>query len=164
MSEAQHLADAVDGLFANPENGWFMPFMTATAGLMARQAATVPAPRFNSVWAVVNHVTKCNQFALSRLRGEPVDVANMNEAYWWPAPGDPGDERAWQAARECALAVNKEIAAVIATLDDETIARPVEADRAARHQLIHGLIGHNSYHACEVITIRHMLGLWLEGV
>jgi len=26
MSEAQHLADALEGLFANPEHGWFTPF------------------------------------------------------------------------------------------------------------------------------------------
>jgi len=34
--------------------------------------------------------------------------------------------------------------------------------------VIHGLQNsqvfkaHNSYHACEVISIRHMLGLWLD--
>jgi hypothetical protein len=26
----------------------------------------------------------------------------------------------------------------------------------------HGLIAHNGYHTCEIISIRHMLGLWLE--
>jgi hypothetical protein len=56
MSEAQHLADALEGLFANPEHGWFTPCSVAVTGLTAAQAASVPAPRFNSVWAVVNHV------------------------------------------------------------------------------------------------------------
>ncbi len=162
MTEAKHLADAVEGLFANPENGWFMPLMVATEGLTAAQASKKPAERFNSVWAVVNHVTKCSQFALSRLRGEPVNFDGIDEAYWWPAPGDPNDERAWQEARECALATNKKIAEFIATLDDETIARSVAGDQATGYQIVHGLIGHNGYHACEVISIRHMQGLWLE--
>ncbi len=162
MTEAQHLADAVQGLFSNPENGWFMPLAVAMDGLTASQAARVPAAKFNSVWAVVNHVTKCSQFAVSRLRGEPMNVDSIDEAYWWPALVDPNDELEWQEARDCALATNKEIAEFIATLDDEILSKPVEGDRATHSQLIHGLIGHNSYHACEVISIRHMLGLWLE--
>jgi hypothetical protein len=56
MSEAQHLADSLERLFSNPKSGVFAPFITVTDGLTAAQAATVPAPRFNSVWAVVNHV------------------------------------------------------------------------------------------------------------
>ena len=41
-------------------------------------------------------------------------------------------------------------------------AQPVSTGRPRRDQIIHGMIAHNSYHACEIITIRHMLGLWLE--
>jgi len=56
MLEAQHLADALQGLVANPEQGFFTAFTVATDGLTAAQAMAIPAPRFNSIWAVVNHV------------------------------------------------------------------------------------------------------------
>jgi hypothetical protein len=56
MSEAQHLAQAIEQLFVSDAPAWFTPFAVATDGLSAEQAATSPAPRFNSIWAVVNHV------------------------------------------------------------------------------------------------------------
>lgn len=56
MTEGQHLAEALGKYFSDPNNGVFTPFITATDGLTTAQAAAVPAPRFNSVWGVVNHV------------------------------------------------------------------------------------------------------------
>ncbi len=164
MSEAQHLADALEGLYANPENGWFMPITAACEGLTSLQAAAVPVPRFNSVWSVVNHVRLCNQFALYRLRGVPVDLEALGDAHWWPSPGDPRDERAWQEARECSRAAVQDLATCVAGFDDRELAEPVAPGQATRYQIIHGAIGHNSYHACEIISIRHLLGLWLENV
>jgi hypothetical protein len=162
MSEAQHLAEALEGLFANPENGWFTPFSVATAGLTAEQAAHVPAERFNSVWAVANHVRFCQEVALRRLRGLPVDRAALGAEDDWPPVGEPADEDAWQTARERALAVNRELAETVAGLSGEELAQPFAAGRAARYQLVQGLIAHSGYHACEIISIRHMQGLWLE--
>ncbi len=53
MSQASHTAEALELLFTIPTPGWFSPFVTVTDGLTAEQAATVPAPRFNRVWAVL---------------------------------------------------------------------------------------------------------------
>ncbi len=52
MSESHYAGEALELLFTRSTPGWFSPFATATAGLTAKQAATVPAPHFNSVWAV----------------------------------------------------------------------------------------------------------------
>ncbi len=60
------------------------------------------------------------------------------------------------------MAVNKELAALVTGFTDEEITQPISTGRPRRDQIIHGMIAHNSYHACEIITIRHMLGLWLE--
>jgi len=50
----------------------------------------------------------------------------------------------------------------VASLSDEEIAQPTAPGRAKRYQAIQGLIAHNSYHTCEIISIRHMQGWWLE--
>jgi hypothetical protein len=55
MSEAEHLSDVMRVLFKSDDHGLFTSFATAVTGLTAVQAGTIPAPRFNSVWAVVNH-------------------------------------------------------------------------------------------------------------
>jgi uncharacterized damage-inducible protein DinB len=162
MTEAHHLADALEGLFANADNGWFTPIPVAVDGLTAEQAATAPAARFNSVWAVVNHVRFCQDLVLHRLRGLPVDRQALGAVDDWPLPGDPPDEQAWQAACDRVVTSNRELAAFIASLTEEELDQPLAPGRAKRYQLIHGLVAHNSYHTCEIISIRHMLGLWLE--
>jgi hypothetical protein len=39
---------------------------------------------------------------------------------------------------------------------------PISAWNETKAQTIQGIIAHNSYHICEIISIRHMLGLWIE--
>src|SRR6266851_5757395 len=101
MSQANHVAEALELLFTSTTPGWFTPFVTATDGLTAEQAATVPAPRFNSVWAVVNHVRYWQEVALLQLQHLPVDgeALGSEDGSGWPPIGDPTDEVAWQEAR-----------------------------------------------------------------
>jgi uncharacterized damage-inducible protein DinB len=162
MPEAAHLADALRGLYANANNGWFMPIDVTIEGLSSQQAATVPAERFNSVWAVVNHVRFWQDFARLRLQGQEVDRVALGAENGWPPIVDASSEEQWKAARLAAQAATEELAAFVATLSDQQLDEPYAPGRSLRSQLIHGVIGHNSYHACEIISIRHMLGLWLE--
>jgi hypothetical protein len=89
MSEATYIAEALKQLFTSATPGWFSPFITATDGLTAEQAATVPAPRFNSVWAVVNHVRYWQEAALLQLQQLPVDGALLgsDDGSGWPPHG-----------------------------------------------------------------------------
>ena len=162
MSEAEHLADALRGLFSNPGHGWFTPFCVSTEALSAAQASSVPAERFNSVWAVVNHVRFWQDSVRLRLEGAPVERATLGAEDGWPPVGDGQSEDAWVAARSAALQSNETLAGCVACLDEASLGEPYQEGRALRSQLIHGIIGHNCYHACEIISIRHMLGLWLE--
>ena len=66
-TEAEHLSDAVRALFVSNDHGLSTSFATAVAGLTASQAASVPAARLNSVWAVVNHVRFWQEVTLLRL-------------------------------------------------------------------------------------------------
>jgi hypothetical protein len=161
MSEAQHLSDSLAGLFSHADHGWFTPFPVAVSGLTAAQAATVPAIKFNSVWAVVNHIRFWQEITLLRLQGLP-----MGKEKWadngWPPAGAPTDEAAWKRDWEAAIAANAELARYIATLSDETLSQPMAEGQASRWQVIQGLISHNSYHINEIISIRHMQRLWLE--
>jgi len=171
--EAEHLSDAVRALFVMNDHGLFTSFATAVAGLTAAQAASVPAPRFNSVWAVVNHVRFWQEVTLLQMRRLPVDRGALGAENGWPPAGDqagsPGDpettaglrEAAWQAAVERCLEVNRGLAEATAALSDEALVAPLAPGRAAPWQLVQGMIAHNAYHTCEVISIRHMLGLWL---
>jgi hypothetical protein len=162
MTESQHLSDAISRLFTTHNSGWFIPFTDAVAGLTAEQAAKAPAPRFNSVWAVVNHINFWQDVILKQLQGIDVDADSFREGQALNLPNDPNDETGWQAACARAVTLNKELAALIASLPDDALERTMQAWGDSYAQAIHGLIAHNSYHICEIISIRHMNGDWLD--
>jgi DinB superfamily len=162
MSEAEHLSDAVRALSVFDDHGLFTSFSTAVAGLTAAQAAAVPAPRFSSAWAVLNHVRFWQEVTLLQLRGQPVDRSALGAENGWPPPGELADEEGWQAAARRCLEANLALAEAAAALSHDALTAPLAPGRAAPWQLIQGMIAHNAYHTCEAISIRHTLGLWLE--
>ncbi|HSB88827.1 MAG TPA: DinB family protein [Anaerolineales bacterium] len=162
MSEASHLADALSGLYSAPDHGWFVPITVSTAGLSAEQASRVPGPRFNSVWGVLNHVRFWQEYALLRLQGQEADRTALGaDDGWPPPPSTPGDD-SWEADCQRALVSNRSLTDLVGSFRESDLGEPYAPGRPARYQLIHGIIAHNCYHACEIISIRHMLGLWLE--
>jgi uncharacterized damage-inducible protein DinB len=168
MSEAQHLAEALEVLFTSDAPGWFSPIATATEGLTAEQASTVPRERFNSVWAVVNHVRFWQEAALRQLQGQEVDYPALGseDGSGWPPAGEPDDEDAWHAARTRALEANAALARYVASLTDADLDAPLGEGEvwSTRRHLVYSMLAHNSYHTCEVISIRHMQGLWFGAM
>ena len=141
-----------------------MPVTEAVKGLSAVQAATVPAKGFNSVWAVVNHIWHCQKVVLYKLQAKSDGRQDSSDETDWPPISDPMDENAWLVSCERVNTVTQELAQVIAGLPQTALEQPVESDSMPAWQLIHGAIAHNGYHACEIISIRHLLGLWMENV
>lgn len=164
MSEAKHLGmGLIEGFnSANPQA--FAPFGAATAGLSAAQAAAIPGERLNSIWAVVNHLWFWNEVPLRKLRGEPIEPADLGAPDWngWPPPGDPADDAAWEAARERAIAANAAYAAAVAELGPEALAADLPGWGPA-WAIIQGMSAHNAYHIGEIVTLRHLQGLWIES-
>ena len=162
MTESSHLAEALEGLFVTPDILWFTTYPAIVEGLTAGQAASAPGPRFNSVWAITNHLCLCQRYALALLRGEPVDPAVFFAEGAWPPVKDPGDELVWQQAKADLLAANHALAECVAGLPVEALGQDVAPGQFKRYPYILGHLAHNSYHLCEMISTRHMLGLWLE--
>jgi hypothetical protein len=160
MSESEHLSQGLDVFFGDPHNGWFTPMSDAIVGLTAKQAAFVPAPRFNSVWAVVNHVWLCNTMTLLRLQNREVDHKALGAEDDWPPVTGLEDELAWQASCQRMIAVNQELVQTIAGFT----AQDLRQGQPERWKSIQGVLAHNSYHTCEIISIRHLQGLWVEEV
>ena len=165
MSEVSHLAEAVENHFSSPKASSFVHFVTVSDGLTGAQAAQAPAERFNSVWAVTNHVAFWMDVTRASLVGEQVDLAvwGLSEmGSGWPPLGQVNDA-SWQAARQRALDVNHALASAIRTLNDESLAQPSEQTWGQPpYQLILSIYSHNSHHTSEILCIRHMLGLWVD--
>lgn len=160
MTEAQHLADALEGLLVNPDSGWYAVFPQAVGCLTAEQAATEPAKGFNSVWKVVNHIAYWQEYFLRLLKNWKFDPKELGED-WLPIP-DPKDEVAWQEAVKRVIDINMQLVEDVESMLDEELDQPIQNGKSKRYQYLMGLIAHNSYHICEIISIRHMQGLWVE--
>lgn len=165
MSEAQHLAKSLKRLFHGNAVGVFAPFEAATDGLSAAQAANVPAEKFNSVWAIVNHVWYWQEALRLLLVGESYshDALGAPDDGGWVPAGSSTDDSAWLAARQRALEVNLALFDVVEKLSDTQLEEKLEAWGGEKHRGIQSIIAHNSYHTAEIICVRHMQGLWLEN-
>lgn len=161
MSEAQHLAEALIVVLSG-NNDWFTPLVIAVDGLSAEQAAEIPAPGFNSIWMVVKHMRYYEDFLLCRLRWDADECERTVEGESWEVVEPPFDESAWKADIERLLWVNRQVAEAVALYFDDELEEPYAPGEASRQQVVQGIIAHNSYHTNEIISIRHMLGLWLE--
>jgi hypothetical protein len=159
-----HLREGLIEAFNSASPSAFAPFGAATDGISAAQAAAVPGERLNSIWAVVNHLWFWNEVPARMLRGEPVEPDELGAADWqgWPPIGDPADEQAWQAARARALAAHAVFAATVGELSPETLAADF-AGWGPTWAIIQGMFAHNSYHIGEIVTLRHLQGLWVES-
>jgi hypothetical protein len=162
MTENVHLSQAVDDFFSNAQNGWFTPITEACRGLSAVQAAQSPAAGFNSVWAIVKHVACCTETVVCHFEGREQDRSAPGMSEDWPVITNTESEEDWLADQARALAINQKLAACVASMDDEELDSPIFPGKAERWKAIQGVIAHNGYHACEIISVRHMLGYWLE--
>lgn len=165
MSTATQLAKAVVEHFSTTESSSFTHFVVATDGLTGEQAATVPAERFNSVWAVVNHVAFWQDALRAALLGESLELATWGLEEWgpgWPPLGEITDEN-WQAARQRALDVNQALAQAIGNLVEAGLATALPSFfNISAQEAILSIYSHNSYHTAEIIGIRHILKLWVD--
>jgi hypothetical protein len=161
MSEPQHLAAALSNLFSG-KSLWFLLFSRAVAGLTAEQAAKIPAPRFNSVWMIVNHINFWQEVILKEVQGIDVDANSFNQGQGFNVPNDPQYEVGWRAACDRALTLNSQLTSEIASFADADLEVPLKSWKETRVHAIHGLIAHNSYHINEIISMQHMNGFWLE--
>ncbi len=149
------------------EAGGFPQFAVVTDGLTGQQAATIPGERLNSVWMVVNHLTLVQDGFNSAFRGELTEpaaaVTTQGESPFWPPLPEEINDANWQAARQGAINSNRRLAATIAALSDEQLKTPIpNLYGATPEQMIPVILAQNSYHTGEIITIRHMQGLWVD--
>ena len=162
MTESEHLAEALEALFSSPESMWFVTYPGAVEGLSAAQAANNPGPRLNSIWGVTLHLTVCQRFARAVLCSDAGDMSIYFPEGTWPPVHHPDDESTWEQAKADVLSVNHALAACVASLTDTELGNELTPIGMKAYQYIQGHLAHNSNHLCEIVTTRHLQGLWLE--
>ena len=165
VAELQHLANTIEKHFATTSASSFLHFVVVSDRLSGQQAAHEPQPGFNSIWAITNHMAFWMAATQAALLGEEADptvwgLAEIGKG--WPPIGERSDAN-WLAARQRAFDSCHALTAVIPALDPATLHQPREQLHGGTpHQAILAIYGHNCYHTAEILSVRHMQGLWID--
>lgn len=164
VSELNHLADVIEHHFVKVPSSSFVHFIVVSDGLTGEQAAAVPREGFNSIWAITNHMAFWMDYTRAAFLDQDVDLVawGMDEVgKGWPPLGAITDDD-WQVARQRAMDLCCSFAAVVRTLDTALLEQPQERlFGGTPYQAILAMYGHNCYHTAELLTVRHMQGLWV---
>jgi hypothetical protein len=162
MTEGDHLAETLKLYFTEKQNV-FLSFSAATQGLTAEQVLYVPREGFNSIWGVVNHVgywQEATLLIIQRSPDEPRTPGGSTGGWFKP---DKADTAAWEQLRAQAMQTNDQLASAIAGLTDQQLHTVVGPWKQTPYQMAQSILAHNSYHICEIISLRHLQGLWVES-
>ncbi|MEM7132318.1 MAG: hypothetical protein AAF702_38805 [Chloroflexota bacterium] len=163
--EVYHLAEVLKQHFSNHQASSFAHFVTVSDELTGEQAAQVPLAHFNSIWAVTNHMAFWMDLTRAAIVNEEVNLSawGLSEVGGgWP-PISYIDDMYWLNARDRALELNHALAEVVRSLDDSMLEQPLERMWGQQlYQTILMIYSHNSYHTAEILSIRHMMGLWVD--
>jgi hypothetical protein len=77
MSELNHLANVIEQHFANVPFSSFVHFIVVSDGLTGEQAAHVIGERFNSIWAITNHMAFWMDYTRAAFLDKDVDTAEL---------------------------------------------------------------------------------------
>jgi uncharacterized damage-inducible protein DinB len=137
---------------------WHVSVMTSVEGLSAAQAAWTPAPRRNSIWKIVQHLSLWKEDVARRIAGQPRRTEGWGKEHDWkeiPAATD----QAWQASLRRLRDVHASVSAELARRSDEDLHAPPRGDEAPLYTAIRGVIAHDSYHCGQICYIRALQGV-----
>jgi len=162
MTESQRLADQLTRYFVQ-KTPVFLSFADATDGLTAAQAIHVPQEKFNSVWRVVNHVCYWVEASALVIQGSDKQPETLGaDTGGWYSIETP-DDTAWQLLRARTITLNTQLADVIGALNDEQLHTTISKWKQTPYEIGQSILAHNSYHTCEIISLRHMQGSWVKA-
>lgn len=106
-------------------------------------------PGAHTIWEITLHITAWLTVARRRTAGEVVTLSGDED---WPAVPDPG-AAAWQATLADLDRAHDRLLALVRTLDDPDLDRPVAGTAYSVYVLLHGVLQHNLYHAGQVALL-----------
>jgi uncharacterized damage-inducible protein DinB len=141
------LISHVNSSFEGP-NGDYPALLEAISGLTAPQAAWRPAPGKNSIWQILDHLTKSKEWQIDMLeKGQAESVA-------WTEP--PGDEAAWQTLIDHLKDAHHRLTSALGRLSDEELLKiPVSGQHRTLLELIlSASSAHEAHHAGQISYLR----------
>jgi uncharacterized damage-inducible protein DinB len=149
MNEIMRVRDQLDRALRG--DAWHGPALLEVLGpIDAATAAHRLIPTGHTIWEIVLHLTSSVELVVSRLGGEPRDLAPEED---WPAqPADPDDE-AWCAAVTTLEQAHGRLFAAMEQLDDARLDEPIVPGFTTVYLQLHGTVQHDLYHGGQIVLL-----------
>jgi hypothetical protein len=146
-SLVQSLIAHFDSVFEGP-NGDYPAIMEALKGVSASQALWKPAPRQNSIWQIVEHLSASKEWQI-----EMMEQGSATSPVWIEPSGD---EVAWQASLTRLKETHKRLKAALEKVMDADLLK--SPDPEDNHTLLKLLLSsgaaHEAHHGGQIDYIK----------
>jgi hypothetical protein len=136
-----------------------VPFEKAVAGFPAKFRGVVPEGLPYSSWQLLEHIRIAQADMLEFCSSSKYKEKKWPDDYWPKSPAPP-DARSWEGSIR---SIKNDRAAFIKLISDPNVDLFRPLPWGSGQTLFHEaclIIDHNSYHLGEIVTVRHLLGVW----
>jgi len=137
---------------------WGVPLRRALDGVTAKEAAWAPPGGGNTIRQLVQHMNFYNERMLCRLTGEGAMPEAESNTATFGEPGDPEDEKGWQAEVARAFDLRDRLRTRIAGFTDEELSKPL-GDSSA-DELLPLWMMHDAFHGGQIVVLRRVQMSW----
>lgn len=117
-----------------------------------RQATTVTKATFNTIAALVHHLTFYNNVVISRLGGYDPEITEANGFDMPPVR----NEFDWEQLKSNCEHSFAELAETVRNIPEEKLCEPTIHGNATYYKTLHGISEHAHYHLGQIILLKKM--------
>jgi uncharacterized damage-inducible protein DinB len=152
--EAKRIARTLHETYSGA--AWHGPSVHETLrGLTPGQAFSRPIQGAHSTWEIVLHMTRWRLFVWNKVAGERSFEITSPEQDWPRVEND--SPVAWEAALQELENTQQQLLEALETFPDSRLSETVPGREYSYYKLLHGIIGHDLYHAGQITLLKKMV-------
>jgi len=145
---AQHIIEVFEG------GNWTDVDMKATLrDINYRQATTVTKASYNTIAALVYHISFYNEIVLNRLQGINPVISNANGFDLPPVR----DEHDWIRLKERCFQSAHDLAELVTKFPEEKLGELTVTGHSTNYKTLHGIVEHAHYHLGQIVLLKKLV-------
>jgi hypothetical protein len=121
----------------------------------AERAAWRPGPKRHNIWEIALHAAYWKYAVRRRITGEKRGCFPLVGSDWFERPIETTAE-AWRSDVRLLVDEHAKLRAVVAALDDRSLARKSPGSRYSTEALVRGAAAHDLYHAGQIQLLKRL--------
>ena len=145
---AQHLIEVFEG------GNWTDVSMNATLrDINYKEATTVTKASYNTIAALVYHISFYNEIVLKRLQGINPAIGNAN-GFDLPSTKNEHD---WIKLKERCFQSVHALAAAVIKFPEEKLSELTVTGHSTHYKALHGVVEHAHYHLGQIVLLKKLV-------